>query len=275
MSQEEVRGTTTRVGLTLVLLALVLIAALIVLKPSGDTDILVLCGGSMRAALEEVIQRYKNVSDDSVVATYGGSGVLCAQIENTGRGDVYICHDPFMEWAAGKGLIDEWTTVGRLDVVIIVPKANPRNINGLKDLAQPGLRVGLGDQTYSTSGVIANHLLNQLEYGDDIRKNVRMETHSHQSRCEDVKLGHLDASIVWGAVAGLYADALDLIPVPRDKIDTITSATFGVTDLKNIRVTVGIISQARDRTNVRRFYEFATYECLDIFEKYGFRPGGN
>ena len=200
---------------------------------------------------------------------------MCAQIENTGRGDIYICHDPFMEWAAKKGLVHTWTTVGRLDVAIIVPKGDPKNIGGLEGLARPGLRIGMGDQKYSTSGVIVQHMLDKLEYGDAIRKNVRMEAHSHQARCDDVKLGHLDASIVWGAVAGLYADDLDIIRVPEDRIDAITSATFGVTDLKNIKVTVGIVSQAKDRPNVRRFYEFATQECLDIFEKYGFRPGGN
>lgn len=260
-----------------VIAVLCLVAAasvvLFTLVPGRDeNEVIVLCGSSMRAALEDIIEKYKKVSDDNVLATYGGSGILCAQIQNTGKGHVFICHDPFMPWADKNGLIDEWATVGRLDVVIIVAKGNPKNILSLEDLAKPGLRIGLGDHRYSTSGVIAKQILEKLDNGEAILKNVRTETHGHQQLCTDVALGTLDASIVWGAVAGLFADRLEIIPIPREYIDAVTSATFGVTDLRNIKVTVGLTSVAAKRKSARRFYEFVARECADVFAKHGFAP---
>lgn len=254
------------------LLTVMIVAAGIMLFPRGSSnEVLVLCGGSMKEVLDEIILRYKRVSDDPVIATYGGSGDLCAQMQKTGRGDIYICHDPFMPWAAEQGLIDRWDTVGYLDVVIIAQKGNPKNIRGLKDLAQPGLRLGIGDRTYSTSGQIAKAMFKQLDYGDEIRRNIRMESKGHQKRCMDVAMETLDASIVWGPVAQLFSDRLEIMPIPDEYVHAVTSATYGESDLKNVKVTVGVITYARDREPARRFYEFITSECRNLFAQHGFR----
>lgn len=235
-------------------------------------EILVLCGGSMRAALEEVIARYGEVSGDTVLASYGGSGELCAQIQQTRKGDLYVCHDPFMPWAADKGLIDAWATVGHLRIVIVVPAANPKKITELKDLAAPGIRLGVGNRTYSTSGVMVNAMLNNLDYGEAIRRNVRLETKGHQQRCTDVCMGALDAALVWNAVAHLFKDRLRIIPIPLSYVDAVTSATYKESDLKNVKVTIGIVTYSRDKPRARRFYDFALTQCGDIWEQYGFGP---
>ncbi|MBN1674768.1 MAG: substrate-binding domain-containing protein [Kiritimatiellae bacterium] len=237
----------------------------------GGEEVLVLCGGSMRALLEEVIACYRTVSDDAVLATYGGSGELCAQLQQTGRGDLYICHDPFMPWAEKQGLIARWATLGYMDVVIVVPKGNPKAIRGLADLARPGLRLGVGSHAYSTSGAITKSMLDKLPYGAAIRDNVRMESRAHQQRCTDVAMGMLDASIVWNVVARRFADKLDIMPIPAHHIDAVTSATYGESDLRNVKVTVGIVRGAKDREAVQRFYAFAVGECQAIMRRHGLR----
>lgn len=226
----------------------------------------------MRAVLEEIIERYKTVSDDTVKATYAGSGELCAQIEKTGRGDLYLCHDPFMPWAASRNLISEWTTVASLDIVIIVPKGNPKKIKKLQDLGQPGLRLGIGNRTHSSSGQITNHILKQEPWGEKVFANVRMETKGHQQRCNDVAMGLLDASVVWNAVANLFTEKIEIIPIPVDKYDAITSATYGVSRLDHVEVTLGIIKGAEQREATKRFYEFARTEGLKIFKEKSFSP---
>lgn len=259
--------------LIVVLGALTFIASQQFSGGSSGEGVLVLCGGSMRGALEEITTRYRTEHPEAVIeTTYGGSGELCAQIQSSGKGDIYICHDPFMPWAADRGLISQWDTVASLDVVIAVPKGNPKGIEKLEDLARPGLRVGLGNQTYSTSGVIVKHMLEGQSFGPDILKNVRVETKGHQQRCNDIAMGTLDAGTVWNAVARMYADKLDIIPIPRTYVDTITTATYGQLDLKYTKVTAGIISGAKGRKDVQRFYEFLTTEGKDVFKELGFSP---
>ena len=61
------------------------------------------------------------------------------------------------------------------------------------------------------------------------------------------------------------------IPIPAKHVDAITTATYGKSDLRNTKVTIGIIARAKDKGAARRFYEFATSRCQDIFREYGFR----
>jgi len=241
-------------------------------RKKGGEDILVLCGGSMRKALESVKEDYEKTSSDTIVTTYGGSGDLCAQIQETGRGDIYICHDPFMPWAQERGLISDWDTVASLRVVIIVPKGNPRGIGALEDLARPGLRLGIGNTRFSTSGQIVKHMLKTVPYGKDILANVRVETKGHQQRCNDVVLGTIDASIVWDAVAHLYRDRLEIIPIPMQHVDAITSATYKKADVRHVKVTAGIVAGSKDRPAVRRFYDYLTGEGRKVFSEMGFSP---
>jgi len=259
--------------LAAVIAVAVLVVSVAVLVTSGwkrESDVLVLCGGSMRAVMEDVIARYAKVSSDKVLASYGGSGELCAQLQQTQKGDIYVCHDPFMSWAVEQDLVDTWATVGSLEVVIIVPKGNPRGIEKLEDLATGRLRLGIGDRTYSTSGQVVVNILKKLDYGQDILANVRAETKGHQQRCTDVAMGTLDAGIVWNAVAHLWRDRLDIIPIPKKYVDTVTSATYGKSDLRDVKVTIGITVYAGDKPHVRDFYDFATTRCRDVFEEYGF-----
>lgn len=230
------------------------------------SKVLVLCSGSMRAPFEKIKADYEKLTGEKIQSTYGGSGELCAQIQNSGRGDIYICHDPFMPWAADKGLITKWKPVGKLNVVIVVPEGNPKNIKKLEDLARPGLRIGIGDQVYSTSGNIAKHLLNALPYGDKIKKNIRVETKGHQQRCNDIILGNLDAGLVWGAVAQLYPDKLEALPIKElDELDAITSATYGKSDPKKVGVTVGRIKSDKKNPAADKFYEYILKDGQRVF----------
>lgn len=261
-------------GAGLLILAVVAVSLVInrqTTPPSKD-EVLVLCGGSMRAALEAIKERYKQVSPDTILTTYGGSGELCAQIENTGKGDLYICHDPFMPWAHDKGLISQWCTLGSLDVVIIVPTGNAKGIKTLPDLARPDLRVGIGNQIYSSSGQIVKHMLAGQDFGQDILKNVRVETKGHQQRCNDVVMGTLDTAIVWNAVAELYKDKVEIIPIPKTYVDSITSATFGVLDLTYTKVTAGLISSDHESPAAKRFYEYVAAQGPAILADMGFSP---
>jgi len=257
-------------------LCLVLACALIffLFQQGGKqpSEILVLCGGSMRVPMQEIISSYRSTSGDQILLTVGGSGDLAAQIKYTRKGDIFVCHDPFMPWAEEQGLIEDWRTVAYLDPVIAVPRGNPKKIRGLEDLAQPGLRLAVGDPRYSTCGVIIDRILRQMDFGEALRANIRMTSKTHHKIATDLTLGAIDAAIVWNAVAFDYGDRLDTIPIEMKDVDAITSPTFGVTDIKNVSVTIGIITYARDRANVRRFWEYATTTGRKIFDKHGFRP---
>jgi len=249
-------------------------------KESGGTSdassgtpgsVLVLSGGSMRAPLEKLIREYKKVSHDNIMASYGGSGELCSQIQNSGKGDIYICHDPFMPWAEKQGMVDKWFTVGHFKVVVVVPKDNPKHIKSIADLAKPGIRIGVGDMTYSTSGQVVKQLLSTVPYGDAIKKNMVSQTKGHQGRCSSVAMGALDAGFAWSPVAKLYADKLASIPIPEiDELDAITSATYKESDVRDIKVAVGLLKNGASNPAAKKFYAFLEERGKKVFAEMGF-----
>ena len=231
-------------------------------------EIIVLSGASMRAPMEEIKKLYEKVSDDNILINYGGSGELCAQIKLSGKGDLFVAHDPFVPWAAKQGLIDKWTTLGYLDTVIVVPKNS--KINNFDDLAKPGIRLGIGDTTYSTSGHVVKNALKNAPLGKEIMSNVVAQSKGHQTRCNYVINGALDAGMVWKAVAKTFENKLKIIPIPNKYIDSITSATYQESDLKNIKVAVGITETAKDNPAVNKFYDFLISN-KNVFVDFGYR----
>jgi len=236
-------------------------------KKNND-NIIVLSGASMRAPMEEIKKMYGKISDDNILINYGGSGELCAQIKLSGEGDLFVAHDPFVPWAAEQGLIDKWTTLGYLDIVVVVPKNS--NINSFDDLAKPGIRLGIGDTTYSTSGHVVKNALKNAPFGNEIMSNVVAQSKGHQTRCNYVINGALDAGIVWKAVAKTFDDKLKTIPIPKKYIDSITSATYQESDLKNIKVAVGITEKSKNNPAVNKFYDFIASN-KNIFTSFGYR----
>lgn len=240
-------------------------------EPIGPTDVLVLCGGSMRTAMDEIAANYREKSPDRILMTYGGSGDMIAQLQQTQRGDILVCHDPFMPWAAERGMIDEWAAVAEMEAVIVVPRDNPKAIAGLEDLARPGVRLGSGDRVYSTAGYIVTSIITNAPFGPALEANIIAESKGHSERCAEVAMGALDAGIVWNGVAHAFRDRLLSIPIPKTYIDSVTSATYQSSDLRHVQITVGVTSHARERAAARRFYEFVL-ASRDVFVKHGFSP---
>lgn len=270
-----------KTGIMIVVAVIVLLVITLLLQKKGQktedvvkkkNEIVLLAGGSARAIVEEVVELYNKLSDSNkVVTTYGDSGTVCAQLLTTSKGDILVIHDPFVEWAEKKGLIEKWSTLGYVDVVIVVPKGNPKGIKEFKDLAQPGLRVGIGNQTYTTSGVMVREMLKKVDYGESIQKTLVLESKGHQERCTAVILGSLDAAVVWSVIANLFKDKLDIVPIAHELYaDSVTSATFGVSDLKNIKFTIALTKIGAKNKAAVDFYEFFVKK-RDMLEKSGLR----
>jgi len=269
------RNRLIAVSLGVALLVAALVAALLP-AGKGDTEILVLCGGSMRPAMEEVIAGYRSTlpadSPVTVTLTTGSSGDLAAQMVNTQKGDIYVCHDPWIKWCEERKLVTDWRPVAGLKVVIGVQKGNPKGIRSMEDLARPGIRLAVGSPKHSTSGVITEEVLKKAEYGDAVRKNISLEARVHGKRSADLAFGLLDAAFIWNAVAHTYREKIDAVPIDDRLVDAVTSATYGRSDLRNVKVSIGITASAGKREEVREFWEYATTTGRKAFERNGFTP---
>ncbi len=235
-------------------------------------------GGTMRPAMEELAKLYKADTGQEVQFNFGDSGSLLIQIEQTKRGDIYVCHDPFGGGAEKKGLAERVWTTASLTPMIAVPKGNPRGIKGLRDLATPGLRLGLTDERYSTLGHLNPLMFDKVGLRKDIEANVVTRTRMGAEVANAVAIGNLDAAIVWNAVVHRRRDKLDAIPIEptfllQPGVDAVTTATFGVIDMGCIKVTIATLKGSKQPEVAAAFAEFvASPKAREVWAAFGFSP---
>jgi len=236
-------------------------------------------GGTMRPAIEELAKAYQAETGRRVELDFGDSGTNLIKAETTGRGDLYVAHDPFHGAAVKKGLSAGGWCVATLKPVIAVPKGNPKGIRGLKDLAQPGLRLVLTDAMYSTAGHVVARMLKKAGLADAVEKNVATRVRMGGEAANAVILGTADAAIAWNAVVFLRREKLGQpVPIepeflPQPGVDAVTSATFGPIDMGVIRVTIDVLKSSRRPGEARAFAEFvASDKAQEVWQRLGYSP---
>lgn len=235
-------------------------------------------GGTMRPVIEELSRLYGKETRQQVDIDYADSGQLLFKIETTKKGDLYVCHDPFLDVLMRRGLGRQGWTVASLTPVIAVPKGNPKGIRRLRDLARPGLKIGLTDEKYSTLGHVNPVMFHRAALRPQIEKNVVMRSRMGGEVANAVVLGALDATIVWNAVAHARNDKLDAIEIePRYHPPAGMTRTYQPTgtpmDLSYIRVTMATLKCSKHPKAARAFAEFVnSSRGQAAFKKYGFSP---
>ncbi|MFH1440747.1 MAG: substrate-binding domain-containing protein [Candidatus Omnitrophota bacterium] len=207
-------------------------------------EILVYCGNSMMPAVEEIAKEYEKRYNEKVTFNTGGSETLLPAIILSGKGDIFVCHDPFAERLTVKGLMEKYETVGCLYPVVIVPKGNPLNIHSLEDLARPGVRVGMTDPRFSTAGEILHELFKKKGLEDAISKNIVMESKTHYDIANALALGHIDVCIVWNFIAALYNNDVDVVTGASPKVTKIRE------QLKNYGFDLVLVPEGLPETRV-------------------------
>ncbi len=226
----------------------------------GDgVELLWFCGAGIRKPADECIKVFKEKTGITIRPTYTGSGCLLAQITMGQTGDLYMPgEDYYMKQADERGFISEYKNVSYFVPVIMVQKGNPKKINGLEDLFQPGLRVGIGEGKSCAIGSFTVRVMeaNGLSM-DELKKNVVFESATAPELGNAIKLDAIDAAIQWDAVAGWYLEDADAIAFP-------------VTEQTISPIVLGTLKFSKHPAEAKQFLDFvASDEGKAIFLKHG------
>lgn len=235
-------------------------------------------GGTMRPAMEELAKAFQAETGRQIDLDFGDSGTILIKAETTGIGDLYVGHDPFHGAVEHKGLGQGGWVMATLEPMIAVPKGNPKDIHGLRDLAQPGLRLVFTDAVYSTAGHLVTVMLKKSGLTEAVEKNIVSRMRMGGEAANAVVLGHADAAIVWNAVIFLRRDKLEAVPIepaylPQPGVDAVTSPTFGHIDMGRIKVTIDVLKSSRQPAVARAFAEYcASDKAQEVWLRQGFSP---
>ncbi|MBI5671243.1 MAG: molybdate ABC transporter substrate-binding protein [Chloroflexi bacterium] len=202
--------------------------------------LVVFAASSLADAFEELGTAFtvENPNID-VVFNFGGSSALAAQlVEGGAPADVFASANvKQMEVAVAGGRIDsDPVTFARNRLVLIVPAENPAQIESLRDLATPGVKlvvaapnVPVREYTETMLQKLADDPAYNNAYRDAVRANIVSEEDNVRQVAAKVALGEADAGIVYASdVTPDIAGTVLALPIP-DEVNTIAEYPIAIT----------------------------------------------
>lgn len=229
-------------------------------SPSQTKELLLYCGAGIRPPVDELVETFRKEHGVKIAIDYAGCEVLLSKIKLTRRGDLYMPGDNYyVKQASREGMILSQFSVCYFVPTILVQKGNPKNIRGLKDLFQGGLKLGLGDPNACAIGRVTQQILvkNNIAW-EDIKKYVAYQSLTVNELGMQIQARALDAVIVWDAIARYYSKYGDQIPIAVE--NNVIST-----------VDIGVLAFTNQRWLAESFAQFAASERGQaIFSKHGY-----
>lgn len=213
-------------------------------------------GAMLRPAIEETIRDFQQRERVEIQTVYNGCGILTAQMRAGQRPDAYFsCDVSFMTTVADMYL--DAVVIADNDIVMLVPRGNPARIASLKDLSQPGLKIGLAHPEKSAMGALTKRLMVALDLYESIQPNVKLESPTGDFLVNQMRTGSLDAVVVCRSNAALVLEHLELIPIDHPLAKATQPFAVGqATDYPHL---MGRLAQALESATSKDRFESAGF----------------
>jgi molybdate transport system substrate-binding protein len=232
---------------------------------SGSSSLLMYAGAASKPPTEEAIQLFEEKTGVKVDVIFGGSGKVLSQMKLVKEGDLYFPgSSDYMEKAKKDGdvIAETEDIITYLVPAINVQAGNPRGIQTLKDLTQPGLKVAIADPDTVCVGLYAVEIIEQNFSADEkaaFRANLLNYTESCEKTATAVALKQVDAVLGWSVFQDWDPETIQTIP-----LDTSQFPRVGY-------IPIAVSSYTTQRDLAQQFIDFLTgAEGQAIFAKYGY-----
>lgn len=186
---------------------------------SERPEITFYAGAVNRRALEPIIKEFSDREGVTVNTVYNGCGILTGQMKeiqsgemNTAFPDIFMACDVYyldvvQDW------FEEGVNVSDTDIVMVVPKGNPAEIETLRDLGKPGLKIVLGQPKQCTIGVLTRQLLTAEGLLEKVKPNIVAEKPSSSMLVPAVVTNHADVTLAYKSDTLSVSDQVEVIAI--------------------------------------------------------------
>ena len=237
-------------AITLVILSILIVMLNYSSDDYADTvePLQIYCAAGMQYPVNRIIEFYEKEQGRKIIPVYGGSGKIYTKLKAAGEGDLYLAADKsFIDTAIKEGFVLESIPVAEMQPVILVRQGNPKKIGSLKDLLRPEIKTALGSPLEASIGKMTKKFLIRAKLWQDMEKAILDRGAFKPTVNEianDVKLGSVDAAIVWDAVAA-QEEYKDLVAVKFPEAPT-------------EQITIGILKFTRESKRALHFARYLT-----------------
>lgn len=231
--------------------------------PTTEKNLLVFAGAASQPPLELAAKAFEQKTGVKVDMVFGGSGYVLTQMKLGKKGDLYFPgSSDFMETAKKDGVVYPETEQKIVYLVnsINVQKGNPKNIQTLKDLTRPGIKVAIANPEGVCVGLYAVEIIEKAftpEEKQAFRNNIVNYTESCEKTATAISLKTVDAVIGWSVFQ--YWDP--------EKIETVKLKPSEI--LRIGYIPIAISKYTENRELAQQFIDFLqSEEGKAAFKKY-------
>jgi len=203
--------------------------------------LVVYCAAGIKPPVEEIARAYERESGVPVQLQYGGSGTLLSNIRVAKSGDLFVAaDDSYIRLGRDQGVVAEAIPLAQMRPVIITRPHNPHRIATLADLLR--VSVALANPDAASIGKTTQKILEREGSWAALKAHAKVFKPTVNDIANDVKIGAVEAGIVWDATARQYPElAVVRVPVFDAAVET---------------VTVGVLRCSRQPTAALRFARY-------------------
>jgi len=230
-------------------------------RSSSRQPLMLYCAAGMSHPVAEVAKEYQDQSGVAIRVQYGGSGALLSNLRAANTGDLYLAADAsYIEIAREQDLIAETIPLAILRPVIASAKGNPKRIHSARDLLRDDLRVALGNPDAGSIGKQTQIAMTRAGLWEDLKQAVQSRgvfKPTVNDVANDVKIGTVDAGVVWDSIAAQYPELEVAAPLIEDPNFL-------------MEVTIAVLRSSRQPTEALRFarYLSARDKGLEAFRRH-------
>lgn len=231
-------------------------------KTSGSTELTILAAASLTDVCEELKGQYEQEHPGvTLTFSYGASGTLQAQIEESAPADIFIsAAEKQMNALVAEELIDRDSVHALLEnkVVLVVNKESDLELTSFEEVAQNQVAmIGLGEPESVPAGQYAEQAFTSLGILDVVKQKANYGT-DVRTVLSWVEAGEMDCGVVYATDA--YSTEL---------VKIVAEAPEGSCD--RVIYPVGITKNSANRNGAETFLSFLqTKEAAECFEQHGF-----
>jgi molybdenum ABC transporter molybdate-binding protein len=228
-------------------------------RSTAGQPLVVHCAASLRPAAEEIARSYEQETGQSVELRFGGSQDLLSKLEITRQGDVFLPADEvYIDMARDKGLTADVTSLARQRGIVLVRAGYPKPIASWADLTAEGVKLAQANPDAAAIGKLTLDRLEPTGKWPELARRTIVFTGTVSEAANAVKLGTVDAAVVWDTVAFQYPE---LKSVRLPELDAVTA-----------KVRVAVLTTSTRPADAQRFVRHLAdpEKGLPVLRKHGF-----
>jgi len=198
----------------------------------------VFAAASLKESFNVIAARYTRTHPNIMIKlNFAGSQILEQQIASGAPADVFASADQTnMQKAVDAGLVGNSQVFVKNRLTVIIPAANPGNINTLKDLSRKGVKIDIGAPAVPAGKYSLQVLAKMAQssnygkaYENAVKANFVSQETDVKAVVNKVQLGEVDAGFVYVTdVTAAVSNKIKMIDIP-DNFNVIAQYPIAVT----------------------------------------------